>query len=226
MNSRVPRVLWLIFLVVMILGLSALVYLLITRSDLLRARNLNPAPGVYFYDDFSRFYSGWEFQQGSQGSTVYARGRYRISVDEPDLDLWGTAGLDLSNVSIEVNVSREAGPSSASAGILCRYQDRDNFYFGIITGEGYYGIGKYEMGGLRLLSGYGLQATDSVNRGSRVNHLRFDCAGSTLTLFVNGFLLASVEDTTFPSGDVGVIAGTLDEANAVFAFDDYVVFKP
>lgn len=210
MKSSLPRTLWTIFLVVMILALSTLAYLLFTRSDLLRAGYLNPAPGVYFYDDFGHSISGWDVQQGVQGSSGYNSGRYVLQVDHPSLDLWGTAGLNLANVSIEVDAARTAEPESASMGIICRYLDGDNFYFAIITSHGYAGIGAYEQGGLRLLSGEGLKPTPSVRGGSRVNHLRFDCVDTALTLYVNGQLAATVQDARLAGGDVGLIAGSLE----------------
>ena len=226
MKSHVPRNLWRIFLAVMISVLAVLIYLLLTRAEILRAGYLNPAPGVYFYDDFSRFYSGWDSQNSPQGAMDYTSGRYTFRVEEPNLDLWGTAGLDLDNASIEVDAVRVAGPESGTMGIICRYLDGENFYFGIITGHGYYGIGRYQDGGMRLLSGNALRPMDSVKAGSQVNHLRFDCSGTTLSFYVNGYLLESLEDGAFTKGDVGVIAGSLEEGGVEIAFDDFVVFTP
>lgn len=226
MKSCRLRIGWTIFLSVMILLLTALAYLLYTRADLLRAGYLNPAPGVYFYDDFSHAISGWDVLQGAQGSSGYDSGQYVLRVVDPSLDLWGTAGLDLADVHIEVDAARTAGPETASMGILCRYRDTDNFYFAVITSHGYAGIGVYEQGGFRLLSGDGLQPAASVKGGSRVNHLRFDCVGSTLTLYVNGYQAATVEDGTLASGDVGLIAGSLEQGGVEVAFDDFVVFEP
>jgi len=226
MKSRVPRIVWLGFLVVMVLVLSALMYLLMIRANLLRTGYLAPAPGVFFYDDFSRSISGWDVQTGVQGSSGYASGRYVLRVEDPSLDLWGTAGLDVANAHIEVDAARSAGPESASMGIICRYQDVDNFYFAVITSHGYAGIGAYEQGGLRLLGGDGLHPTASVKGGSRLNHLGFDCVDSTLTLYVNGYQAATVEDDRLASGDVGLIAGSLEQGGVEVAFDEFVVFEP
>lgn len=226
MRSTILRSLFFVLISVALLLLGALVYLFFTRSDLLRAGYLNPAPGVLFYDDFSRFYSGWDIQKGEEGSTGYSAGTYEIRVGEPNLDLWGTAGLELEDVSIEVNVSRVAGPESGSMGIICRYQDTDNFYFGIITGNGYYGIGEYAEGGMRMLTGSGLKPTGSGNGGSRPEHLRFDCIDTTLSFYLNGTLIETVGGADRSSGDIGVIAGTLEEPGVTMRFDDFVVFTP
>jgi hypothetical protein len=36
----------------------------------------------------------------------------------------------------------------------------------------------------------------------------------------------SVEDDTYASGDVGLIAGTFDEPGTDIRFDDFVVYRP
>jgi hypothetical protein len=65
-----------------------------------------------------------------------------------------------------------------------------------------------------------------VKGGSRLNHLRFDCVDSTLTLYVNGYQAATVEDDRLASGDVGLIAGSLEQGGVEVAFDEFVVFEP
>lgn len=58
------------------------------------------------------------------------------------------------------------------------------------------------------------------------NHLRFDCIDQTLTGYVNGRAVAITNDTDFPSGDAGLIAGTFDQPGVDVAFDNFVVIKP
>ena len=200
--------------------------MLLSGCALLQAPNLDPAEGVLFYDDFSRFYSGWDIQKGEEGATRYQDGKYLIRVEEENLDLWGNPGLDLEDVSIEVDAVRTAGPAGNTFGIICRYRNAENFYFGIVTSDNYYAIGERISGGVGLLGGEELSFTNKVKGGSEVNHLRFDCVGSTLSLYANGTLLARVEGAVRESGDVGLIAGTLEEPGVEINFDDFVVFEP
>ena len=69
-------------------------------------------------------------------------------------------------------------------------------------------------------------STDAVKQGSATNHLRGDCVGSTLTLYVNGQQVSTVNDTSFTSGDIGLTVGTFDDPNAAVTFDNFIVFKP
>src|SRR6185295_6876674 len=102
-----------------------------------------------------------------------------------------------SDVSIEVDGAKFSGPDNNDFGIICRFVDDDNFYFLIIASDGYQVIGKYLAGQLQYVSATEMQSTDAVKQGNATNHLRGDCVGSTLTLYVNGQQVASVTDTSF-----------------------------
>jgi hypothetical protein len=71
-----------------------------------------------------------------------------------------------------------------------------------------------------------MQPSDSIRQGSATNRVRADCVGTTLTLYANGEVLYSIEDSSYASGDVGLIAGTFDEPGADIRFDNFVVLQP
>jgi hypothetical protein len=71
-----------------------------------------------------------------------------------------------------------------------------------------------------------LLPSDAIKLGNVTNEIQATCNGSTLTLTVNGTEIASVQDTTFTSGDVGLMAGTFDVLGADIHFDNFVVRKP
>jgi hypothetical protein len=71
-----------------------------------------------------------------------------------------------------------------------------------------------------------MATSDEINLGLDTNHIRADCVGSELSLYVNGKLLTSVTDTDFANGDVGLIAGTYDTAGTDIHFDNFVVYDP
>jgi len=68
--------------------------------------------------------------------------------------------------------------------------------------------------------------SEIILKGDATNHLRADCIGSKLSLYVNGEFLAQSEDSEFTSGDVGVMAGTLESPGTDIRFDNFVVSKP
>ncbi|MBM3144181.1 MAG: hypothetical protein FJ010_04260 [Chloroflexi bacterium] len=184
------------------------------------------APGVLFQDDFSDSSSGWDQAEGPEGTSNYENGYYRIHVITTDTDVWANPSLDFTDVVVEVDAVKAGGPDDNDFGVICRYQDVDNFYFFIISSDGYYGIGKTVDGVQELIGTDQMNPDDAINQGDANNHIKADCVGSHLVLHANGAKLADVEDTSLSSGDVGLIAGTFDEAGADIHFDNFVVRKP
>ena len=102
-----------------------------------------------------------------------------------------------------------------------------NYYF-YISSDGYVGIGMDNAGTKSIISssdGY-LTTASGINSGSATNHIRADCIGSTLTLYVNGTRVASASDGTFTGGDIGLVARTYDVAGTDILFDNLFVYKP
>ncbi len=181
---------------------------------------------IRYRDDFSDPSSGWNRIETIQGQTDYADGVYRILVNEPNLDIWSLAGLDLKDVRIEVDALKVGGERDNRFGVICRAASKDNFYTFIISSDGYYGIGKIVGQDYRLIGMDALQPHEAILKGSAANHIRADCIGDTLTLYVNGEKLAEVQDTDFSSGDIGLIAGTYQTPGTDIRFDNLVVYSP
>lgn len=181
---------------------------------------------VLLYDDFSDTGSGWTNSESEAGETAYYQGQYRISVDNANYDLWANPGVNFSDVKIEVDATKLAGAESNRFGIQCRYVDVDNYYFAVISSDGYYGIGKVIDGTQTFLNEYGMLVTDKVYSGSSLNHIRLDCVGSRLTLYVNGDYVDAVDDSDLASGDVGLIAGTFENKGTIVSFDNFAAVNP
>ena len=181
---------------------------------------------VLFSDDFSDPSSGWNSYQGEEGVTDYDSGQYRIFVNQSRHDYWAYPGRSFTDVRVEVDATKAGGPDDNDFGVICRYQDTENFYAFLISSDGFYSIMKYSGGNSETLGADAMLATDVVNQGSATNHIRADCVGDSLSLYANGDRLHAVTDSTFSSGDVGLIAGTFDEAGADIVFDDFVVRQP
>lgn len=186
-------------------------------------------PNILFTDDFSSNSSGWDTIQDTTGMTDYDQGGYRIQVLETNTDYWANPnGLSsMTDVSISVDVKKLAGPDDNDFAILCRYVDENNFYAFLGSSDGFYGITKVVGGSQDLIGQDSLMPTEAITKGEGVvNTLRADCVGSTLTLYINGTQIASVQDTTFTTGNVGLMAGTYDDAGTDILFDNFVVRKP
>jgi len=181
---------------------------------------------LLFQDSFSDPSSGWDRVRQAEGLTDYDNGAYRIYINNTHADYWANPGLTFTDVNLEVEAKKIGGPDNNNYGLLCRYQDRHNFYFLIVSSDGYYGIGKVENGTQRLIQPDQMHPSWAIRKGPGPNHLRVVCAGSRLALWVNGELVAETQDSTFAAGDIGLIAGSFEESGVDVVFDQLVVRVP
>jgi hypothetical protein len=188
--------------------------------------NIAPSGGILYQDNFSDPKSGWGRLDGEAGVAGYSNGAYQIYVKAPNVNLWAHAGMDFSTVRMEVTAMAADGPQENRMGLICRRKDDANFYYFVISADGYFGIGKVRDGKWTLLNGDQMQPNTAIQSGTKINHLRADCIGSSLILYVNDQLVGSVMDADFASGDVGLLAGSFDVPGVDVYFDNFVVLKP
>ena len=187
-----------------------------------------PASGsILFQDDFSNTSSGWDqvTEDNGKGVMDYDSGVYRIQVTEPNYNFWATPGQKFSDVRIEVDTAKIGGPDSNRAGIVCRVTG-EQFYFFVITSDGFFAIGRTNANQSVLLGQTEMAQSPNIKTGLAINHLRADCIGSTLSFYVNGFLVAQANDSTLTSGDVGLVAGAFTDGAVDIIFDQFVVIQP
>jgi hypothetical protein len=205
--------------------LLLLIFLTACESPFLTDLTTGPG-GTLYCDDFSDPASGWMRTAGLGGAMDYDHGTYRMVVTAQNYDLWSFSGHTFDNVRLEADASRQAGPQENLLGLVCRARDDRNFYLFAISSDGYYALGKFADGNFSLLGQEMMAHSAAIYLDERPNHLRFDCIGQTLTGFVNGQAVAITQDADFASGDVGLIAGALDQPGVDVAFDNFVVKKP
>ena len=116
-----------------------------------------PLPaGVLFQDDFANNTTGWDQHTGADVTTNYDSGQYLIAVSQPSVDVWAQPGLDLTDVSVQVDTQYHGGPINNEYGLMCRYQrggdGKNSFYFFYISTDGYYALGKVSKDVREILS--------------------------------------------------------------------------
>ena len=126
---------------------------------------------------------------------------------------------------LEVDVAKLSGPDENRIGLLCRFVE-NNYYFFMVSSDGYYTIGKYVGGNAIQLGQSEMQYNEAIHTGLAVNHLRADCQGSKLTFFINGTPVAMADDSDLTEGDVGLLAGTFAQPGVDVIFDNFVVLHP
>lgn len=183
-----------------------------------------PSGSVLFQDTFATNVSGWDRLANDGGIMDYDSGGFRILIRQPNMNYWSTPRKEFGDVRVEADVTKLNGPEENRAGLMCRYHGGD-YYFFIISNDGYYGIGKFIGGQTLLLGQNAMQPSDSIQKEA-VNHIRADCVGNTLTLYVNFKQVATAQDSDFATGDVGVLAGSFTQPGVDVLFQNFMVVQP
>ena len=207
--------------------LSSFIFLLAACTPAAAPTQIIPSAksgDVLFQEDFSNNTSGWDRVLNDGGIMDYDSGGYRMLVQQPKMNFWSTPGKYFGDVRIEVDVTKLNGPNENRAGLICRYQN-GNYYFFMISMDGFYTIGKF-TGGQAILLGQESMLPSDLIKTNALNHLRADCVGNTLTMYVNFNQVASVQDTDFQAGDVGLLAGSFTEPGVDVLFQNFVVIQP
>lgn len=178
---------------------------------------------ILYQESFTENTTGWDRVINDGGIMDYDSGGYRFLIREPKVNYWSTPGKYFGDVRVEADVTKLNGPDENRAGLMCRYKS-GNYYFFIISTDGFYGVGKFTGGQAILIAQESMVPSDTVL--ADVNHLRADCVGNTLTFYVNFTQVVSVQDSDFSAGDVGVLAGTFNEPGVDVLFQNFVVIQP
>lgn len=178
-----------------------------------------------FEDDFSDPASGWGAASHETYVRGYQQGRYLFQIDVPRWFVWATGGRKYEDVELEA-VARAAGQPDNHYGLICRY-DEDRFYYFAVSADGYYAIFYMnEEGDLMPLTGAAMLRSSAIHTDGSDNRIVAACDATTLTLTINGEVMAEVEDDRLASGDVGMGAGTVSIGNTSVWFDDLEVRRP
>lgn len=186
--------------------------------------------GALFSDEFDGAVDcDWQLYSGRGVSEVIENGVLRIETNQPGLIGWTLAGQEVDDVIITTRAYQVEGPDDNAFGIICRYQNPDNYYVFLISSDGHYAIGKFRSGsdGIEYLTGEGLYTpSDVINTGQATNDIQASCVGNQLSLSVNGVLVDSVTDPTFVIGDIGLGASTFQPGTAIIEFENFRAFAP
>jgi hypothetical protein len=185
--------------------------------------------GELLHETFSDPNSGWNRVDEDTYSIDYIDGEYSFQVHEAALMVWSHwADSSFSDIQIETRVRNLSPTDDPSFGILCNYQDGNNYYAAGIDAAGHYAIFKEENDVTTYLSdpaGSKWLLSDDIPEDDISYLLTLRCAAGELALYVNHLLIASVLDANYTSGEVGMFTWTFKEHEADIRFDSLVVKK-
>ncbi|HQN68986.1 MAG TPA: hypothetical protein PLW19_03985, partial [Anaerolineaceae bacterium] len=137
-----------------------------------------------------------------------------------------TSSLVFSDSKFSVEAKKVTGSDDTSYGLVCRYQDKQNYYGFSVSTDGYAGIFRVEDGKTSLLSGENYIYTDLIKKHDGVNLIVAICQDESLSLEINGVEILKATDDRFNIGEVGFFLETEQEGNASALFNHFIVVKP
>lgn len=179
---------------------------------------------VLFSDNFDApMNSPWDTRSSGNETMAFGDGMLVMTVNTSNTNYFSRSySVNEADVNIEVDTIKISETIENDQGVFCRAQDYDNLYSFAFGTDGFVSIIKYQNGEItKLFGGF----IDTRLTSAQRNRLRASCIGSTLTLYINGEQVASVTDSTFSSGDVGVFTGTYVPTPVVIGYDNFVVSR-
>jgi hypothetical protein len=176
-----------------------------------------------FTDDFSPGF--WLEDSGGMFEMRYTADGYVITNEVTEDIVFSVRSDQYETVRVEATGHFSKGVESGYYGVICNFANGGNYYVFAVGGDGWYGIGK-KMTSLLSWLKEGVDTSGAVHTGSAPNTVRGDCADGELTLWVNGAKLASVKDSSFFSGSVGLAVGNRKGPVTEVVFEEFSVYTP
>jgi hypothetical protein len=136
----------------------------------------------------------------------------------PNRLAWSTLGAqELSAYSLEGSLVIAELTPDGYAGLLARYQNRDNFYLFAVDGRQRIQVQLLADGHLQTLMPWTPMA--SLHPAGQPNLLALEDSGLTLRFYVNGAPLFEVSQPQLPLGDAGIFGAASPDTPAEIALD-------
>lgn len=154
---------------------------------------------------------------------AFAGGTYHVLVSKPDyLQPCSPTGFMFSDGAIKVDLSLLQG---SDAGIILR-ANGDQFYDFEITNQGEFYFRRHDANaGAVYVPLVPKTFSSAIAPNNAKNTLLIIASGSIFQLFINGVFMKEVQDSTYSSGQIGLVAGTLAPmASADTSFSNLTVY--
>ena len=158
---------------------------------------------ILFEDDFSDLSTGWVVVNNAYELKRYSTGGYMISINQPGSRAISTTNQSYTNTQSSGETQMITGARDTQFGVVCRYQDKFNFYSFVISADGYAGIVRIVDGVKELIWSDQFLRVEILNLDDGLNRMTAFCSDDNLILEVNGETILEVKDDTFESGDTG-----------------------
>jgi len=182
---------------------------------------------VILSDDFSS--DQWGTGTDENRTVEYVDEALNFNVIKENYFVWSTPDDEIyQDIHMEVTVTVNADTHSTTAfGFICDKSEGSDFYYLAMTPAGQYAIALAKSGerDVFLTNDDQWEYSDLITVSASSYQVGADCGNGTLTLYVDGQEVASVDDSTYTEGRVAVMVWSGEDASLTtdVSFDDFVM---
>jgi len=186
---------------------------------------------TYFADDFSTNINEWAETHEQFHSFSLENGKYALYVGQEDYTIWAYLPIDFTPTTIGFDAAVVQGYEQGSYGVMCHFQDSDNFHFVTIDPlNTEYSIG-YVLNNeyISLMRDSWMPSLFLNASPFSDNTILISCDQDLITLFINNELEAQVSTGPLTGGSVTISAETWDSISPngfKVLFDNLFAFAP
>lgn len=193
---------------------------LVIRSYSGTSISSQPAGELLYTENFDSTQNGWDdYTTESSAAGTLNQGVYRILVNNTEWEAFGNPYRSFDDgVDVSIDAAVVQGQAENGFGVICGYQDIDNFFALLVGTQGYAEIVRYTADGREMLIDARGIATNPAS-----NRVRATCGQNELVLYVNGVEALRTTHADLRGGDVGLIAGSFGVTPVEVHFDNLEV---
>lgn len=187
--------------------------------------------GTYFTDDFSSGQFGWSDSKDAVANYGIEDGHYAIHILQADYTAWAYLPTEFDPSFIGFDAAVVPGMDIGDYGVMCHYQDEDNYYFiSIDPSKKEYSIG-YRQGGeyYELMQNMWMPSFYLNDSPHAVNNIQIACDPDMITLFINNEMEAQTSIETQQGGWVAIYGENWEDMQPggfKVLFDNLYAFIP
>jgi len=184
---------------------------------------------VLLDDDFSTGRAQWGTGTDADSGVEYVDETLNFQLFTKNYIVWSYPNQkDYENIHMEVTVINNGTDSTTAFGIFCnqQYPITDSRYYFAVTPAGDYAIAKASLAldDVFLTNNDRWANSDLIARDAASYRIGADCGNGTLTLYVDGQEIASVDDSTYTSGSIALFTWSGEDATTTnVSFDDFLM---
>lgn len=184
-----------------------------------------------FSDDFSSAKYDWANVDDETRFWGIQNERYTLHLKVPDHTIWAYLPVEFKPNTVGFDAAVQTGFEQGAYGVMCHYQDKENYHFvSIDPYNNEYSIGYTKNGEfISLMQEMWLEAKNLKEEAHAVNHIDVVCDLDMITLFVNNELEAMTDTTDAKAGDIAIYGETWEETPAdgfKVLIDNLYAYKP